>query len=245
MAQKALAVLAALASAALCSCSSPTLEPSAPSAGGNKGQVGGILSGGSVDQDQYADALKRSRNSVVKVEVETCDGGGVGSGFVIRPHVVLTNRHVVADARSARVRSDSGRWTDVSAIRTSPTHDLALLTVRSERLPAPLELSDRDARGGDLVSVLGHPLGGPFEAKDGRVIGVSPGAQGTPADSTLRISSTVRPGNSGGPVIDVNGRVLGVVFAVDQYKSVGLAIPTGEVKAALRANRWKNPEPDC
>ena len=173
----------------------------------------------------------------------------VGSGLVIdsKGHV-LTNNHVVEGASVIEVLfAKSKRKVRAQVIGVDVKTDLALLQIQLPQGVIPLDLGDSDTlRVGDLVLAIGNPFGyahtvtsGIISAK-GRVIGA--GAY----DDFLQTDAAIHPGNSGGPLIDIRGRVIGINTAVSaEGPNIGFAIPINLartiIKDLLRFGKVKRP----
>ena len=165
---------------------------------------------------------------------------GQGSGFFISADgYVVTNNHVVQNAKTVTVTTDDGRSMDAKVIGTDPKTDLALLKV-SEKGDYPFVSFAKDApRVGDWVVAIGNPfgLGGTVTAgivsADGRDIGAGP------YDSYLQIDAPINKGNSGGPTFNLKGEVIGVNTAIFSPSggSVGLgfAIPASTVDSVVNS----------
>jgi S1-C subfamily serine protease len=182
--------------------------------------------------------VRAAGDSVVRVLSTACGLGIEGSGWAVEPGTVVTNAHVVAGADDTTVTTKDGAELDATAIYYEPDDDLALLQVGGE-LP-PLTLSSRRPVGGD-AAVLGYPENGPYSASPARIgetrDTVSEDSYGNgPVERTITaLSGSVRSGNSGGPLIDPDGQVVGTVFAATTSgPSGGFAIPAELVTAALR-----------
>ncbi len=148
-------------------------------------------------------------DSVVQILVARCSAGGAGSGFVIGDGRVMTNAHVVEGASRVRVLTRGGERLDARVVQFDQATDVAVLDV--EDLDAdPLQPAS-PADPGDDAWVAGHPLGGPLRVVDATVVGTRSyrGAD----QETYVLQTRVRPGNSGGPLLDEQGNVLGLVFA--------------------------------
>jgi S1-C subfamily serine protease len=183
-----------------------------------------------------------TRPSVVKIrsEAQRCQKVLEGTGFVVnRPNRVMTNAHVVAGSNKVQVFA-SGNPFDATVVSYDPRVDVAILDVPD--LPAaPLEFAQAEARSGANAVVLGYPGGGNFTATPARIreaIKLSgPDIYRDPQAVTrdvYTIFANVEQGNSGGPLIDLNGRVLGVVFgaAVDDANT-GFVLTADEVASQL------------
>lgn len=179
--------------------------------------------------------------SVVKVRslAPSCQKVLEGSGFVISPDRVMTNAHVVAGSNSVQVYA-SGNPLDATVVSYNPLVDIAILAV-PHLPPPPLAFAQTDGKTGENVVVLGYPGGGNFTATPARIrelIKLSgPDIYRDPKPVTREvytIRAKVEQGNSGGPLIDLSGNVLGVVFgaAVDD-PDTGFVLTAGEVASQL------------
>jgi len=179
--------------------------------------------------------------SVVKVRslAPSCQKVLEGSGFVIAPDRVMTNAHVVAGSNSVSVYA-SGKPFDATVVSFDPSVDIAILAVPNLP-PASLTFAETPAKTGADVVVMGYPGGGNFTATPARIreaIKLSgPDIYRDPQPVTrdvYTIRADVEQGNSGGPLIDLNGQVLGVVFgaAVDDADT-GFVLTTEEVSSQL------------
>ncbi len=162
--------------------------------------------------------VKRASGSVVRVLGTACGLAIEGSGWVAEPDIVVTNAHVVAGESDTTVQV-GGRGDEVEAepVAFDPTDDIAVLRVRGLGLrPLPLAASTESGTSG---AVLGYPENGPFDVQPGRIgrtqTVLTQDAYGRgPVQRLLTpLRGLVRPGNSGGPLVDDAGRVLTTVFA--------------------------------
>jgi S1-C subfamily serine protease len=178
--------------------------------------------------------------SVVKIHAiaPSCQKVLEGSGFVLSPDRVMTNAHVVAGASSVTV-TVNGNPIDATVVSYDPAVDIAILAVPN--LPAqPLAFADDTARTGTDALVLGYPGGGDFVATPARIreiiqlSGPDIYRNATVNREVYTIRATIEQGDSGGPMIDLNGRVLGVVFgaAVDD-NDTGFVLTAKEVSGQL------------
>lgn len=185
-------------------------------------------------------AAQDVRASVVKIRgrASSCSRSLEGSGFVFSPHRVVTNAHVVAGTDHVSVETDRGQL-DASVVFYDPKTDLAVLDVPDlGARPLPVDRSPADP-GQDVIA-LGYPLDGPYTSTPGRVrerVNLrGPDIYGT--SSVVRdvytVRGQVRSGNSGGPLIAPDGRVLGVVFgAAADNPDTGFALTAQEVSGEL------------
>ncbi|MFI5005565.1 MAG: MarP family serine protease [Solirubrobacterales bacterium] len=163
-------------------------------------------------------AVRGAARSVVRVLGTACGLAIEGSGWVARPEEVLTNAHVLAGESDTTVEIEgSPPGLPAQAIAFDPTDDLAVLRVPGLALPALSLLPSPPA--GRAGAILGYPENGPFDVRSGRI---GPTQQVLTQDAYGRgpvsrlltpLRGLVRPGNSGGPVVDSAGAVLTTVFA--------------------------------
>jgi S1-C subfamily serine protease len=174
---------------------------------------------------------RRAETITLRVRNLSCAGLGTGSGFAIDRSTLITNRHVVAGASRLEVNTHDGQRLEVTAAEVGVLGDVALVSVDG-RLPVVADLGGRAAAGA-AVAAVGYPEGGPFTVSRGLVIDRIPGDRLAFDGPVLRISADVRPGNSGGPLLDRRGRVAGVVFAIENATGLGLAMPMSTVNGLL------------
>lgn len=185
-----------------------------------------------------------ARESIVKVlaDAPRCGRGMEGTGFVIADDRVLTNAHVVAGSSTSTVETETGTL-DAEVVSYDPETDLAVLRVPDLGLPA-LDFDPAAVRSGTDAIVAGFPLNGPFTPVAARISTSfqlrGPDIYG--AQTVLRevytLRGVVRPGNSGGPLLAADGRVIGVVFGTaPDVTDVGYALTGAEVQDELTAGR--------
>ncbi len=166
-------------------------------------------------------------------------GVGTGAGFAVGPHLIVTNRHVVAGDASVEVSTWDGRVLEVEATDVAHGHDLALLRTARE-LPGSVEIAQRPARGGDLVHVVGYPLGAEFTLVRGLVVDQVEGPALGEESHVLRVKAVVLPGYSGGPILNVQGEVVGVVYALGLATRYALAVPVSSLSAWLERASFRH-----
>ncbi|MGH9065256.1 MAG: MarP family serine protease [Acidimicrobiales bacterium] len=163
-------------------------------------------------------AVARARPSMVEVVGMGCGQIQEGSGFVVAPGLVVTNAHVVAGIPDPVAIDQAGVRHQAVATAFDPRFDLAVLRVSGLHEP-PLRLDSADVARGTDAAVLGYPEGGPFTSVPAGVIelfnaeGPDIYGQGTTLRPVYAIQAVIRPGNSGGPLVEANGEVIGVVFS--------------------------------
>ena len=186
------------------------------------------------------EAVVQAAAQTVKIlgQAPTCNAGLEGSGFAFAPGRVLTNAHVVAGVKSIQVVTEDGSAVDGEVVYFDPDMDLAVIDA-PDLAVRPLTFSDSAARG-DNVAVMGYPENGGLEATPARIRDelVAPGndiyGEGTVVREILSLRANVRPGNSGGPVVNKDGQVVGVVFAASlDQDDTGYAMTSRQVASAV------------
>ncbi|HEY2006724.1 MAG TPA: MarP family serine protease [Solirubrobacteraceae bacterium] len=185
-------------------------------------------------------AIRAAHRSVVRVFGTACGLGVEGSGWVAQPGIVVTNAHVVAGETDTAVQVGGvGPGIPGTVVAFDVHDDLAVLRVHGLGLPA-LPIAPT-APVGTSVAILGYPLDGPFDAEPGRV-GQTESVSTENAYGVGHVERTitalrgrVRPGNSGGPLVDAHGRVLATVFAAltTAPRPGGFAVPNSIVRTQL------------
>ncbi len=187
----------------------------------------------------HSASARRDRASVVRIEGNACDLAIQGSGWVVRPGIVVTNAHVVAGERHAAVEVPGGPTLDGYPVAVDAGNDVAVLRVPGLRA-RPLRLSPRPPDGGAAI-LIGYPENGPLTAVAGRagspVTALAPDAYGrhVHARTVVPLRGVLRHGDSGGPVVNRAGQVVAMMFAADEGGGVagGFGVPLGAIREAL------------
>jgi S1-C subfamily serine protease len=186
----------------------------------------------------------------VRILGTACGLGVEGSGWVAAPRLVVTNAHVVAgeDDTVVQAPGDAAGSRSAALVHFDPRNDVAVLRVAG--LAAPTLRLAGDPASGTAGAVLGYPLNGPFDAGPARigatrtVISEDAYGQGPVRREVTPLRGRVRSGNSGGPVVDADGRVLATVFAATtDGPAGGFGVPNGVVRDALATARRSGPVP--
>ena len=198
------------------------------------------------DVDISPAAAEVARRAVVQVSTTSsrCGSSSLGSGVVVGPERVATNAHVVAGAGRITVRSESeGATRGARLVHLDPATDVAILYVPGLEVRAPRWVDDAP-RGTDAV-VAGYPGGGPLTVGEARVRGqVLVGDDVGGGSREVHVfRGQVRPGNSGGALLDLRGEVIGLVFANAQDDDrTGFALTHDEVADAITSSRTATAE---
>jgi S1-C subfamily serine protease len=195
---------------------------------------------GSAPTTKLAPAVDATvRASIMKVTGDACHQIQDGSGWVASPGIVVTNAHVVAGERSTSVVDDAGRrWTAI-VVDFDPVRDVAILSV-PHLTAAALPLATGGV--GDIGAVYGHPGGGPLKAAPARIgeeilaVGTNIYRTSSSRRHVFVLAAALAPGDSGGALVNENGAVVGVAFAIDPGRSAtSYALTNEEVRPALAA----------
>ncbi|MEB3369639.1 MarP family serine protease [Saccharopolyspora mangrovi] len=189
-----------------------------------------------------SEVVRNAQPSVVKVRgrASSCARALEGTGFVIAPHRVMTNAHVVAGTDRVAIEIGRGDF-DAEVVMYKPDVDLAILSVPDLDAEA-MTFTSNAAHPGDDTIALGYPLDGPYTASAGRVRerirlrGPDIYDEATVVRDVYTVRGRVQSGNSGGPLVNPEGEVVGVVFgaAVDDPET-GFALTADEVADEVEA----------
>jgi serine protease Do len=182
------------------------------------------------------DLLARVRPVLAVVQVGR---RGAGAGVLVGDGLVLTSHHVVARGRSFKVTLDDGASYEARVLSRNPEADLALLSIPANGHPSAV-FSEREPRPGELVFAFGHPWGQPFVLTGGVLSAVTAARTRNGEIPVLRTDARLAPGNSGGPLLNAAGEVIGInamIFGGDQ----GIAIAASAIREFLGMARSSVP----
>jgi S1-C subfamily serine protease len=165
---------------------------------------------------------------------------GQGSGFIIdKEGHVLTNYHVIADARQVEVTLHNRKKYRATVVGTDRSHDLAVIQIKGTGL-TPMVLGDsRNLQVGQKVYAIGNPFGLAGTMTRGIISSIRPVQEpdGMQIDEAIQTDAAINPGNSGGPLLNWHGEVIGIntliASNVGQSAGIGFAIPVNTAKAVL------------
>src|ERR1035441_10375271 len=186
---------------------------------------------------EWAEIVAHTRPAVVVVETDE----GLGSGFIIKPDgIIVTNHHVVANAKEMSVKLQSGEvYRNVYLLSSDPTNDLAFLKIEAVDLPTiPLGNSNK-VQLGDAVLLVGAPQGLEQTVSDGLISGIR-------LDNGVRVlqtSAAASPGSSGGPLLNRSGEAVGVMsFKLVDGENLNFTIQINYVRGKLDTLTLSNPK---
>jgi hypothetical protein len=218
--------------------------------------VVGLLLLGHFQKCSYAaettipDLIARVEPAIVRIDVHQSVGESKGSGFIIDGGFVVTNYHVIDQASSAEVVFADKSKSSVLGIRAySPDKDLAILEVQHEKTPTTLRIVDSPPRKGETVVAFGAPMGFAFTVTQGIVSSVRNGAEIKEVleeyDSAIEMTwiqttAAISTGNSGGPLVDLDGKVVGVnAWTYKSGQNLNFSVSSIHLKELLAAIETK------
>ncbi|WP_435359140.1 S1C family serine protease [Haloarchaeobius sp. DFWS5] len=167
------------------------------------------------DSSVYTDVYEQAISSVGLVKAFLPEGQSQGSAWVFDEETLVTNHHVVANAEAVEVQFHDGTWAVAEIHGTDIFSDLAALDVPdAPESAAPLSLMERDPPVGKRVVAIGNPYGFEGSMSEGIVSGVNrllPNINGVQIADTIQTDAAVNPGNSGGPLVGLDGEVVGCI----------------------------------
>lgn len=171
---------------------------------------------------EWTDTVAQVSTGVTRISTSTCENvGSAGSGFLVSDTLVATAAHVVEGAAGVQVES-AGTVSEAEVLGYSQEADLALLRLDEPVGDHVLTWADEPPRVSQEVSALGFPLGAGFASVQGVVSSLNPRAEGFSETARyIQTDAPTNPGNSGGPLITVDGSVVGVVLSGHEYTSGG------------------------
>jgi len=193
--------------------------------------------------------VRQVRPSVIKITgvARSCGQSLEGSGFVVGPNRIMTNAHVVAGTDEVSVETARGRHLDATVVWFNYRTDVAILDVPNLRAPS-LDFAADQASTSDDAIVLGFPENGPYTITPVRVRNVvnlnGPDIYQSPKPvqrEVYTMRGLIRSGNSGGPMITEDGKVLGLVFGASQDPAddTGFALTASQVQQDLAAAKGR------
>lgn len=215
----------------------------------------------SISNASLADVIEQAEKSVVRIEVTSDEGDSLGSGFVVdNMGTLITNCHVLAGATSAVAFFPDGRRAPILGTKLiEEAKDIAIAHISDTTAP-PISLALALPRKGERVTALGAPHGLAFTATTGIVSAIRPGSEidSTHEGTWIQVDAAISPGNSGGPLINAKGEVVGMstlasqgtaqnlnfgISGMDISEAISRAHNTATVSLAAGAGKIKMREP--
>ncbi|GAB3347453.1 hypothetical protein GCM10027300_08500 [Modestobacter lapidis] len=183
----------------------------------------------------FAALYERSSDGVVRIETVSCDGDGVGTGFLLSPTLVATVEHVVSEAAVISLAVGEQRTTGV-VIGSDPARDLALVQTERPLTGHLFTLATREPEVGTPVAAIGFPLRQPITMTQGGISGLDRtiSVDGRERPGLIQTDTPVNPGNSGGPLLTASGDVVGLVDALlTDANGIAYAVPATQAGPAF------------
>lgn len=235
-----------LAATALASCSllgeqtaaDPSASPSSveTSAAPPSTSTSSVATTETVRTPSFADSFALVATGVYRVDATYCDGlSSTGSGFLVSPTLLLTAAHVTGDATTVEIRRDDSLPVVATVVATDKARDLALVALPEAAAGHVFTFDDTAIRVGDEVAALGHPQGLPLTFTSGRVSALGFSERGVLFHQT---DAPVNPGNSGGPLIDASGSVVGMTdWKFTDLEGISFVVAATEIQQFLDNDR--------
>jgi S1-C subfamily serine protease len=205
--------------------------------------------GEDVDEQNNISVYKKNVPSVVNITSRAMSYNffyglqpqeGQGSGFIIdKEGHILTNYHVIADARQVEVTLHNRRKYRATVVGTDPSHDLAVIQIKAPELTSMVLGDSRNLQVGQKVYAIGNPFGLSGTLTSGIVSSIRSVQEpdGMTIDEAIQTDAAINPGNSGGPLLNWHGEVIGINTMIasnsGQSAGIGFAIPINTAKAVL------------
>ncbi|KRE41113.1 hypothetical protein ASG74_14735 [Knoellia sp. Soil729] len=202
----------------------------------------------------FAQIFSKVRSGVVRIDSSTCDGGGIGTGFLIDDALIVTAAHVVEGAASLGLTfGDESDPTVASGVVVGIDRETDMALIRADRdLDGHVfGLADSQPDVGQSVVAIGFPQGEPMTLTSGIVSGLNRtiSFEGRTFQGLIQTDAAINPGNSGGPMLDLKGAVQGVADAVrTDAQGIAYAIPAATVRRLTeqwRGNTKSVVDADC
>ncbi len=183
-------------------------------------------------------------SGVIKIDASTCSGSEVGTGFLLSPTLVATAAHVVDGAVAVGLSAD-GHTALGQVLGVNEATDVALIRAATPFPGHVFSLARIEPPVGTVVGVIGYPEGGPVSFSQGTISGLNRtvNVEGQARTGLVQTDAALNPGNSGGPVLLLNGTVVGLVDAGNSSaQGIGYAVPA--TSAAPLVSAWQgDPSP--
>jgi len=190
------------------------------------------------------DGFTAAQRMTVRVRNIGCGFISTGTGFALDEHTLVTNRHVIDNSKQITVTTYDGRSIEATAASTTTVADIAIITTEESLGSAFADTALEDPVEGDVITVVGYPNGGRLTTVTGVVLGATTDPLGGAVGAVLATSASVEQGSSGSPVLDEDGRVVGVIYAKN-YSNQSFIVPVSTLNTLLNEASLFVPETTC
>lgn len=178
------------------------------------------------------------RTYTVRIRSQTCDGLGVGSGFLIDDSTIVTNRHVVEGAEVLEVETSEGDALTVDVASQGLLADLAVVRLSdvigvAASVRSTAELAPENPQSGDALRAVGYPGGGALTVTEGTVEDFKADPRLGNLSKVIRSDVEIEPGSSGGPAVNDDDQVVGVIYAIEVDTEKSLIVPVETLRRLL------------
>ena len=190
------------------------------------------------------DGFSAAQRMTVRMRNIGCQGlVQTGSGFALDAFTLVTNRHVIENSKNINVSTHDGRIIEATAASSTTVADIAIITTTEPLGGAFAVRADDDPVAGDVITVVGYPLGGKLTTTSGVVLGPTADPLEAAVDSVLVTTAVVEEGSSGSPVLNDDGEVVGVVYAQNPDSKQSFIVPVSVLNTLLAQPALFVPEP--
>jgi putative serine protease PepD len=191
------------------------------------------VEGASVNRGALVLVEERAAAATVLVKAQECQAL-TGTGTVLRSGLVVTNAHVLGGGSTFDLVTAGGSLEPTGRAQRSTDTDVATGAAPDDVVATRgLELAAHDPRPGDQVVIAGHPGGGPLRVRTGSVVGARPGRGPHDPPTVIRLDLHLLPGESGSPVVGLDGRLVGIAYSTEHGSDQALVIPVSQLRHAL------------
>jgi S1-C subfamily serine protease len=184
-------------------------------------------------EDAKEQLFRSVRAYTVRVRSVRCGEAGTGTGFAIDRRTIVTNRHVVETSRQVEVETWDGQSLAVASVEQAVGPDLAIVHLAQDAPAVGPTVAKHNAKVDATLHFVGYPEGGVPRMSNGVVVGYPTDKRFDVLGKVMEMSGNAIPGNSGSPIVDGSGNIVGVVFAYEFATGWTMGIPASRLRALL------------
>lgn len=178
------------------------------------------------------DGFSAAQRMTLRMRNIGCGFVSTGTGFAIDAYTLVTNRHVISDSNMVQVTTYDGRVITVRAVSATTVADIAIITTEQSLGSAFAVRANEDPVEGDIITVVGYPLGGKLTTATGVVLDQVSDPLKAAVGKILATSAAVESGSSGSPALNEDGEVVGVVYAKNEVNQ-SFIVPVSTLNSLL------------